>query len=195
MLSSISKSVPELGSTIRAAQGAQYITSATANRPYILGSGVFGINIKPITELPEAKVGGITADTADRLLGIMALGLGQIVHRGVFVTEGYNQRWNNLGISGGYYIALDLQYFDPTKLSGATLTADGNGVFSYSNTAVQSTGASTTATATLPVKGGVVVVNYCNKPILEAINRTIAVGSTNYIFNYPKGIGALEVFI
>lgn len=195
MLPSIAQNKPELGSTIRYNVGSQYITSATADKPFILGAGVFAVNVNPLTGLPEASVGGITADTKDRLLGIMSLGLGQIVQRGVFVTSGYNEKWNNLATGGGYYIALDLQYFDATKLKGAKLTADANGIFSYSNAAVTSTGASTTGTATVEVKGRYVVLNYYDKAILEPINKTITVGSTNYVFKYPKGIGALEVYI
>lgn len=191
MIASITTSKPELGSTVRGQLNTQIIYHASADKPYIMGAGVFGITPSlSTTSLPQAVVGKATNDK-NRLLGVMALGIGHVVQRDVFVTAGYAESYNNIGVQGGFYVALDLQYFDDKKLANAKLTVDGNGVFSFTSDAVNSTGANTTATANIAVAGDFKVIRIYSKAILNPINTTIG----NYTFNYPKGIGALELVI
>lgn len=192
-ISSISTTKSQLGSTIRQAPSAQYIVPATYDRPFILGSGVFEVNPTPILKPTKAKVGGIAANK-NILKGIIALGLGQVMHRDTFVDTGFAGSWNNLALAGGYWAALDLQYFDISKVDGAKLTADANGVFSFTREAVNSTGASTNPTANVEVLDAK-VHNFEVKQLYPPLNKTISVAGVDYVFNYPKGLGGLALFI
>lgn len=175
--SGISGNTPGLGSVASGVIQSVLIAPAKFNKPYIMGAGVVSITPDSSTKASGASVGaGAT------ILGIASLGGAQIQQRGDFVKEGYDSDYNQVGLRGAFWAALDLANFDATALTGASLYVDANGVFSY---------AATAPTGATKVTSNVAVLNYCDKAILSAIDETI--GTTT--FSYASGIGAILLAI
>lgn len=182
MLNSIAIAKPALGAIVSADNNAVGIAHTSADRPFILGSAV--TNLVPVNDKasPLSVVGaGAT------IQGIMCQGISGIVTRGFFIKEDYDKTWNNVGIRGTFWGALDLKnfngadYADLINTKSFILSVDANGVFSISKTAVANNTAVTNAKV-LGVYSGIVQ---------EAIDESIVVGGNTYTFTYPNGIGAI----
>lgn len=185
--SGIALSKPTLGGLVSSMSPSVIIAPVNVNRPYIMGSVVAGL--VPTSSKNSTKA-IIKKPANANIKGVMSLGMPQIEQRGHkgFVKDGYANDYNNIGMKGAFWCALDLANFDKTQVDALTdngvLSADDNGVLSFGATA---------AANTIAVNGK--VLNYYDTPIISAINETISVGGTQYTFNYAKGIGAILVVI
>lgn len=183
----IANSAPTLGGVASSIIQSAIIAPASANKPYILGAGVIGTAPTGSRKGTKAFIGaGAT------IKGIMCLGANQIQQRGIngVISSGYTEGYNQVGIVGAFWAALDLANFNKTTVdaqtAGETLSVDSNGVFAYGATAP----AGFTA-----VTSDITVLNYFDKAIVPTINESFTVGANTTTFNYAKGIGAILLVI
>ena len=192
MRTGIAQSRPELGGLVSSMSPSVIITPANANRPYIMGSVVAGINPTGTKQSVKAFVGSPTGKQA--IQGVMCLNVAQIKQRGGqdgFVKTGFAEDYNNLGTKGAFWCALDLANFDRADVEAL----QGNGVLSVDTNGVLSFGATAPAgNATIEAQNAS-AYNFYDNAIIGAIDEVVAVGNTTYTFKYPQGIGAILVVI
>lgn len=201
MRTGIAQSRPELGGLVSSMSPSVIIAPANANRPYIMGSVVAGLNPTPTKQSVKAFVGQPAGQ--QEIQGVMCLNVAQIKQRGGqdgFVKSGFAEDYNNIGTKGAFWCALDLAHFDRTAVEAlqgnGILSVDGNGVLSFGATAVQGNTSAGAAANNTPIEPhSASVFNFYDSAIIGAIDEVVSVGNTTYTFKYPQGIGAILVVI
>lgn len=189
MLSNIAKSLPALGGIVAEVSPSAVISPATATRPYIMGCAVTGIIPAANRETSKVVIG-----QAAEIKGAMVLGLPQLEQRGSFVEAGFDGKYNNVGLTGAFWCALDLAHFTASDVEALSaegvLSVDKNGVFSYGTANVIGNDAAGTSADNIQVTNAK-VLQYVATPIIGAIDSQVVSGSETYTFKYSSGIGAI----